>query len=114
MNLWECSGSGGSGGEPSLQVRLHAVPLSPPRAMRVAYSDAKVANRNGRVFGWEIAHAAVSRRPPISLDKIEARTEGYTYGAKKVWDLSRRSRTPVAPRQPLTLRFATFASVWRR
>jgi hypothetical protein len=30
------------------------------------YSDAKVANanRDGRDFGWEIAHAAVSRRFP--------------------------------------------------
>ena len=27
----------------------------------------KVANRNVRDFGWKIAHAAVSRRPPISL-----------------------------------------------
>jgi hypothetical protein len=25
----------------------------------------------------EIAHAAVSRRPPVSLDKIVPRTEGY-------------------------------------
>ena len=30
------------------------------------------------VFGWEVAHAAVSRRPPVSL---------YTYAAS-VWDLS--------------------------
>ena len=30
-------------------------------------SDARVANRNGTDLGWEIAHAAVSRRPPISL-----------------------------------------------
>jgi hypothetical protein len=33
-------------------------------------------------FGWEIAHAAASRRPPISLYSIVARTEGYTYAAK--------------------------------
>ena len=33
-------------------------------------SDTKVANRNGRGFGWEIAHAADSRRPPISLYAI--------------------------------------------
>jgi hypothetical protein len=37
-------------------------------------------------FGWEIAHGAVSRRPPISLDTIAARTEGYTHAAK-VWAL---------------------------
>jgi hypothetical protein len=36
-------------------------------------------------FGWEIAHVAVSRRPPISLDTIVARTKGYTHAAK-VWD----------------------------
>jgi hypothetical protein len=34
------------------------------------YSDGKVANRDGRDFGWEIAHAAVSRRPPISRARI--------------------------------------------
>jgi hypothetical protein len=33
----------------------------------VLYRDATVANRNARVFGWEIAHEAVSRRPPSSL-----------------------------------------------
>jgi hypothetical protein len=45
-------------------------------------------NRNVRDFGWEIAHTAVSPRPPISLDMIVARTEGYTYDAKKVWGFS--------------------------
>jgi hypothetical protein len=40
-----------------------------------------------RGFGWEIAHEAVSRRPPISLDTIVARTHMYTYAAQ-VWDLS--------------------------
>ena len=39
------------------------------------YGDAKkVANRNVGDFGWEIAHAAVSRRPPNSLDRVVART----------------------------------------
>jgi hypothetical protein len=52
-----------------------------------AYSDAKVANRSVRDFGWEIAHEAVSRRPPISLSTIVARTRMYTHAAK-VWDLS--------------------------
>jgi hypothetical protein len=51
------------------------------------YSDEQVANRNVGDFGWEIAHEAVSRRPPISLDTIVARTEGYTYAAS-VWDSS--------------------------
>jgi hypothetical protein len=30
-------------------------------------------------FGVEMAHKVVSRRPPISLYMIVARTEGYTY-----------------------------------
>ena len=33
-------------------------------------------------FGWEIAHAAVSRRPSIPLTRIVAHTEGYTHAAK--------------------------------
>jgi hypothetical protein len=45
-------------------------------------ANANDANLNGRDFGWEIAHAAVSRRPPISLVTIVARTGGYTYDAK--------------------------------
>jgi hypothetical protein len=44
----------------------------------LSYSDGKVANRAVRA----IAHAAVSRRPPISLPSIVARTEGYTYAAE--------------------------------
>jgi hypothetical protein len=54
------------------------------RAGWVGYSD---ANRNGRDFGWEIAHTAVSRCPPIPLYTIVVRTGAYTYGAE-VWDLS--------------------------
>jgi hypothetical protein len=45
------------------------------------------ANRNSRDFGWEVAHEAVLRRPPIPLDTIVVRTHMYTYDAK-VWDLS--------------------------
>jgi hypothetical protein len=37
-------------------------------------------------FGWEIAHAAVTRRPPSSLDTMVARTGSCTYAAKD-WDL---------------------------
>jgi hypothetical protein len=33
-------------------------------------------------IGWEVAHAAASRRPPVSLSTSVARTEGYTYAAK--------------------------------
>jgi hypothetical protein len=54
---------------------------------QVPYSDEKVANRNVRGFGWEIAHAAVTRLPPISLYAVVARTAGYTFAAK-VCDLS--------------------------
>jgi hypothetical protein len=45
----------------------------------------QVANRDVRGFGWEIAHGAVSRRPPISLDTMVPRTGGYAYGVG-VWD----------------------------
>jgi hypothetical protein len=45
----------------------------------MGYSDEKVANRDGRDFGWEIAHGAVRRRPPISLYTMVPRTAGYTY-----------------------------------
>jgi hypothetical protein len=48
------------------------------------YSDEKVANRN---IGWETAHAFVSRRPPIPLSTIVARTHMYTHAAP-VWGLS--------------------------
>jgi hypothetical protein len=38
----------------------------PVRARAAPYSDAKVANRDGRDFGWEIAHGALrdARRFP--------------------------------------------------
>jgi hypothetical protein len=38
-------------------------------------------------ISWGIAHEAVSRRPPISLCRMVARTHMYTY-APKCWDLS--------------------------
>ena len=47
----------------------------------------KVANRHVKDSGWEIAHAAVSRRPPVSLHTVVDRSEGCTYAAK-VWDVS--------------------------
>jgi hypothetical protein len=78
----------------------------------------KSSNRNVRVFGWENAHEAVSRRPPIPLYTIVARTHMYTY-ATKVWDLFIvQGPFPVAPCQtlakPFTLRFATFPSLLER
>jgi hypothetical protein len=54
------------------------------QAAQVLNSDAKVANRNVSDFGIDRAHAAVSRRPPMSLDSIVARTHIYTYAAKYV------------------------------
>jgi hypothetical protein len=62
-------------------------------------------NRNVRDFGCEMSsHAAVSRRPPISLSTIVARTHMYTYAAK-VWDLSLvQGPFSVAPCHTLTLR----------
>jgi hypothetical protein len=54
------------------------------------------------------AHAAVSRRPPISLDTIVARTHLYTY-ATHLWELCLvQGPFSAAPCQTLTLRFATF------
>jgi hypothetical protein len=32
-----------------------------------------------RDFGWGIAHAAVTRRPPIALYSMEIRTGDYTH-----------------------------------
>ena len=49
---------------------------------RVGYSDEKVAKRNSRDFGREIAHGAVTRRPPNPSETSVARTEGYTYAAR--------------------------------
>jgi hypothetical protein len=75
---------------------FQCAPLFPVRVLG-PYSDAKVANRNGRDFGWEIAHAAVSGRPSISLDAIVARTEGYTHAAN-VWDVSIAQAIFLSPR----------------
>jgi hypothetical protein len=58
-------------------------------------------------FGWGIAHAAVSRRPPISLYTSVARTRMYTY-APSVWDSSIvQPFSVVAPCQTPFVRFAT-------
>jgi hypothetical protein len=79
---------------------------------RATCSDAQVANRHVRAFGWEIAHAAVTR-PPISLYAIVARNEGYAYDVG-AWDLSIiQGPFSVAPCQTLTLRLATFASPYK-
>jgi hypothetical protein len=78
------------------------------RARDLPHSDATVANRNGRDFGWGVAHGAVSRRPPISLYTMLPYTAGYAYDVG-VWDLSIvQEPLSVAPCQTLRSRFATF------
>ena len=49
-------------------------------------SDEQVANRNGRDFGLKMSSRGRFATPPISLNRIVARAEGYTYTVK-VWDL---------------------------
>jgi hypothetical protein len=66
----------------------------------------KVPNRNVRGFGWEMAHDAVSRRPPIPLYTMVARTHMYTYDAN-VWDLSIVQGAFSVAAKLLVLRFAT-------
>jgi hypothetical protein len=50
--------------------------------VRAPYRRCKSCESERWGFGWELAHAAVSRRPPISLPRIVARTHVYTYAAK--------------------------------
>jgi hypothetical protein len=60
----------------------------PPHPLSPAVQRyAKGANRHVRDFGWEIAHGAVTPRPPISFDTMVPRTEGYARDVG-VWDLS--------------------------
>jgi hypothetical protein len=62
----------------------------------------KVANRDVRGFGWGIAHGAVTRRPPVSLDTMVPRNGGYAYDVG-VWELSIvQGPFSVAPCQTLT------------
>jgi hypothetical protein len=46
-----------------------------------------MANRDCTDFGWEIAHGAVTRRPPIALYSMVPRTGCYACDVA-VWDLS--------------------------
>jgi hypothetical protein len=71
---------GGAPGSVSGQIATHCVRRH-NQALQ-AHSGEKVANRNVWGFGWAIAHAAVSRRPPNSLDTMVARTHMYTYDAQ--------------------------------
>jgi hypothetical protein len=91
-------------------VAAPATPSGPPAPP--LHSDGKVANRNVRDFGWEIAHAAVSRRPPISLSTMVPRAGGDAFEGG-VWDWSIvQGQFSVAPCQTLTLRFAFFSSLY--
>ena len=78
-------------------------------------SDAKVANRNGRDFGWDIAQAVTDARrfPSTRWYAIPEATRTMLL----VWDLSIiQGPVSVAPCQTLALRFATcfVASRWGR
>jgi hypothetical protein len=78
------------------------------------YSDGKVANRYVGDFGWEVAHEAISRGPPISLYTVVPRTEGYTYEVR-VRDLSIvQGPFSVPNAKPFTLRFANCFHRFRR
>jgi hypothetical protein len=71
----------------------------------------------GRDFGFrrETAfHAAVSRRPPIPLDAMVPRTEGYAYDVG-VWDLSLvQGPFSVAPCRTLSVTIRNFLIAVRR
>jgi hypothetical protein len=71
---------------------LRCTPPPHTSAIRAGGTNAvqrrKSCESDTRGFGWEMAHAAVSRRPPIPLYTIVARTHTYTYAMRKVWDLS--------------------------
>jgi hypothetical protein len=102
--------------DPDQWASFHEYNVRAERPPSLLYSDERVANRDVRDFGWEIAHGAVARRPPISFCTIVARTGSYAYDVG-VWDLSIvQGPFSFAPCQTLTLRFATFASlcaVWK-
>jgi hypothetical protein len=64
------------------------------------------------ISGGQIAHAVVSRRPPIPLYTMVPRTEGYACDVE-VWDSSIvQGPFSFAPCQTLVSRFATFSSLY--
>jgi hypothetical protein len=78
------------------------------RALALTYTATRQLRNGTRGgFGWEVAHEAVSRRPPISLYTMVPRAHIYTYGAE-VWALSIvKGFHFLSPRtEPFTLRFA--------
>jgi hypothetical protein len=57
------------------------------------------------IRGWEFAHGAVSRRPPVSLDTMVPRTGGYACDVG-VWNLSIvQGPFSVAPSQTISLSY---------
>ena len=68
---------GGHGCHVRRQLRAHAGETATQQLRIVTFRD----------FGWEMAHGAVTRRPPIPLYTIVPRTGGYAYDVG-VWDLS--------------------------
>jgi hypothetical protein len=91
MELFKVSIAGVSYGQGMTEVERSAMRRNgrvPPPEVRHSAMQ-KLANRKtvGISGGGSIAHAAVSRRPPISLHTIAARTRMYSYAAK-VWDSS--------------------------
>jgi hypothetical protein len=93
-----------------LRAVVRASPARVCERKRAWCSGGKVTNRNVRDFGWEIAHAAVSRRPPISLYTIVP----LTGGCAKTVGIVHRSRTIFCRAVP-AFRVATFSSLsWKR
>jgi hypothetical protein len=75
---------------------------------RVVHRCNRVAIRDARDSGWEIAHAAVSRRPPIPLPRNVARTESYTYAANRESSLVQGPFSCRPEPKPQTFRSATY------
>ena len=101
-----------SGGKDSLALLHCLVELQkkfPPGAWDTAMNKLRIVTveENRR----EIAHAAVSRRPPIFLYTMVPRTGDQAY-AVGVWHLSILQAFSVAPCQTLASRFATLSSLY--
>jgi hypothetical protein len=68
----------------------------------------RAANRNVVDFGWEIAHEAVSPRPPIPLDMIGVRSHMYTHAAKRVGVVPRSRAISCRPAPNLSVTIRNF------
>jgi HrpA-like RNA helicase len=65
------------GGCPTMHAEGRTFPVQ-----QVSHEQRWKSSANRGISGWEIAHEAVSRRPPISLSRIVARTHRYTCDAR--------------------------------